>query len=103
MDGVMVMETRTGEVMVRVTGSEEIPEIAAVIVTVPSARDVASPLVPDVLLTVAILVSEEFQVTDDVRSNVLLSEKVPIARYCWVCPRAMLCFDGVTSIDLSTS
>jgi hypothetical protein len=33
----MVIETRTGEVIVRDAGFEEIPEIVAVIVAVPSA------------------------------------------------------------------
>jgi hypothetical protein len=52
---------------------------------------------------VAIPVSEEFQVTDDVRSSVMPSEKVPVAKNCWVCPRAMLWLAGVTSIDSSTA
>jgi hypothetical protein len=52
---------------------------------------------------VAIPVSEEFHVTDDVRSRVVPSEKVPVAKNSWVCPRAMLWFAGVTSIDSSTA
>ncbi len=51
---------------------------------------------------VAILVFEEFQVTDDVRFSVEPSEKVPVAVKSWVCPRAMLWFAGVTAIDSST-
>lgn len=37
LEGAMVIETRTGEVIVRDAGFEEIPEIVAVIVAVPSA------------------------------------------------------------------
>jgi len=37
LDGVTVIDTRTGEVTVRVAGFEVIPEIVAVIVAVPSA------------------------------------------------------------------
>jgi hypothetical protein len=89
-------------VTVSVAAFEVIPEKFAVIVVVPSARDVASPFEPGVLLMVATPVSEEFQVTDDVRSSVVLSEKVPVAMNGWVCPRAMLWFAGVTAIDSST-
>jgi hypothetical protein len=37
LDGAMMIERRTGEVTVRDAGFEEIPEIVAVIVVVPSA------------------------------------------------------------------
>ena len=54
------------------------------------------------MLMVAFPVSEEFQVTDDVISSVVPSEKIPVAMNCWGNPSAMLWLDGVTSIDSST-
>ena len=45
----------------------------AVIVVVPTAFEVANPFKPDALLMVETAVFEEVQVTDDVRSNVVLS------------------------------
>jgi hypothetical protein len=96
------MDTSSAAVTVNVALLEVIPDSLAVMMVVPSATDVASPFVPDVLLMVAIPVSEEFQVTDDVRSCVVLSEKVPMAMNCLICPRAMLGFDGVTEIDSNT-
>ena len=45
----------------------------ALIVIMPAAFAVASPLEPGALLMVAIFVSEELQVTDDVRSKCAFS------------------------------
>lgn len=81
----------------------ETPPKSAPIVVVPTPTDVASPLDPDVLLIVATPVFEELQVTEEVMSCVVLSENVPVAMNCWVFPRAMLGFTGVTAIDTSTA
>ena len=48
---------------------------------------------------VATEVVAEAQVTWLVRFWVELSEKVPVAVNCWVCPLATLGFAGVTAID----
>ena len=65
---------------------------------VPTPAAVARPFEPDALLTAAMLLSEEAQVTAAVRSWVVLSVKVPVAVNCSVSPLAMLGFGGVTWI-----
>ena len=77
--GDTVIDTNLAGVTVSVAALEAMPEKLAVIVVVPSEKDVASPFVPDVLLIVAIPVTEEFHITDVVISRVVLSEKVPMA------------------------
>jgi hypothetical protein len=96
--GVTLMERRNAGVTVRVVEPEMPPEVA-VIVAVPAATVVALPLVPAVLLMVATDAADELQVTDAVRSWVVLSEKVPVAVNCWVVPRAMLGLVGVTAME----
>jgi len=54
----------------------------AIIVVVPAATAVASPLEPAALLIVAIDPFEELHVTDDVRFCVVVSENVPVAVNC---------------------
>jgi hypothetical protein len=98
--GVTAMETRVADVTVRVVEPEMPPEVA-VIVAVPAATAVALPLVPAALLMVAKDAADELQVTEVVRSCVVLSEKVPVAVNCWVVPRAMLGLVGVTAMDTS--
>jgi hypothetical protein len=66
-DGVTSIATNTALVTVSVADALT-PDIAAVIVVVPAATDVAIPTVPTVLLMVAIPASEELQVTCVVRS-----------------------------------
>jgi len=66
--GVTVIDTSSAGVIVKVASFEVIPEKLAVITVLPSARDVANPLEPDVLLIVATPVFEEFQVTNDDKS-----------------------------------
>ena len=70
-------------------------------VVVPAAVPVASPLEPDALLIVATPVLEELQVTEAVRSCVVLSEKAPVAVNCRVVPLAMLRLVGVIAMDTS--
>lgn len=72
--GVMVIDTSSAGVTVRVLALEVIPERVAVMVVVPCARDKAMPLEPAALLIVAILVFEECHVTDEVISCVVLPE-----------------------------
>jgi hypothetical protein len=43
------------------------------------------------------------QVTEDDISSVVLSVKVPMAINCWVFPREVLWFVGVTAIDTKTA
>jgi hypothetical protein len=87
-----------GGVTVSVAVPDTLPEVA-VMVLEPTAAAVAFPLVPDVLLIVATAVFDELQVTDVVRTCVVLFEYVPVAVNCCVVPLAMLGLDGVTAID----
>ena len=82
------------DVTVRVVFPEILPEVA-VMVEVPAATAVARPL----LLTVAIDVFDELQVTWVVISWVVPSENVPVAVNCWVAPTDRLGLDGVTAMD----
>ena len=69
----------------------------AVTVAIPAATDAARPLEPAVLLTAATAASEELQVTDAVRSFLVLSEYIPVAVNCLVEPSGMLGLAGATS------
>ncbi len=102
MVGVTDRETSVAGVTVRVVDPEMLPEVA-VIVAVPAAADTASPLEPAVLLIDATPVLDEFQVTVDVRSCVVLSENVPVAMNCWDVPLATFGFPGVTAMDASVA
>ncbi len=84
--GVTVMDKSVAGVTVRVVEDEMLPAVAVMLV-VPAATGVAIPLEPAALLIVAIKAADEFQVTDEVRSCVLLSEKLPVAVNCCVVPR----------------
>ena len=61
------------------------PEVALMVVE-PAPAEVARPA----LSMGATVVSEDVQVTDEVRSCVLPSEYVPVAVNCCVAPRVML-------------
>ena len=76
-----------------------IPSNVAEIVTGPGLTAVASPL----LLIVAHVVSDDFQVTPEVKISVDLSDNVPVAVNCSVLPVARLVFAGVTAIDTSVA
>lgn len=69
----------------------------------PVLTGVASPLEPDLLLTVATPLFDEFQVTDEDISCVVRSENEAMAMNCWVVPRTMPGFTGVTVIDVMTA
>jgi hypothetical protein len=78
-EGIIAIDTSSAGVIVSVALLEVIPERLAVIVVVPCIRDIASPFEPDALLMVAATVFDEFQVTDDVKSSVVLSVNIPVA------------------------
>ena len=65
--GVNVTEDSVALVTVNVALPETLPEVA-VIVTVPAVRPLTRPLVPAELLIVAFAVSDELQLTVDVRT-----------------------------------
>src|SRR5512144_1193948 len=100
--GVIPIDTSVADVTVRVVLPETVPEVAVIRVE-PAAADVARPLEPAVLLTAATAGSAELQVTDAVRSCLVLSEKIPVAVNCLVVPIAILGLAGVTSIDTSVA
>ncbi len=97
---VTAMDASVAELTVRILVPDMLPK-AAVIVAAPAATGVTCPLDPDALLTSAMDVADELQVTDVVMSCVLLSEKVPVAVNCSVVPRAIRGLVGVTAMDLS--
>ena len=70
------MDTSSASVTVNVTVpvSPVDVSVAVIVMGPPGVTPVASPLKPAALLMVAIPVFEEVQVTDDVRSIVVLSE-----------------------------
>ena len=98
--GVIAMDTRVPGVTVRVVDAEMFLN-AAVIVVEPTAREMACPWEPAVLLIDATPVLEELQVVCAVRSCVVLSENVPMAVNCWVEPLAIPGLAGVIAIDAS--
>ena len=61
--GVIAIDTRVAGVTVKVTGAEVMPPMAAVMLLVPAATDVARPLEPAALLIVATEVVADVQVT----------------------------------------
>src|SRR5437660_12192659 len=92
--GVTAIETRAG-LTVRFGWLLMLPEVA-VTTAVPSARLVAKPE----LLTVVMLESEEAQLTELVRFEVLPSEYVPVAVSCCVLPTMIEEFAGVTAKEV---
>jgi hypothetical protein len=78
------------------------PKVAVMVVEPTAAVAVASPFDPGVLLMVAIPVSVEAQVTDDVNFCLPLLEYVPVAVNCTVVSGAMLGSAGVTERESST-
>ena len=71
--GVTAMEINIAGVTVTVVEPEIRPDVA-VIMAEPSPTAAASPLLPAILLMIAMLVFEELHVTDVVMSRELLSE-----------------------------
>ncbi len=75
------MDTSVAGVTVNVVLPETSPNVAVIVVT-PTVDEVANPFKPAALLMVAIPVSEEVQVTDDVRFCVVKSAYIPVAINC---------------------
>ncbi len=98
--GVTVTYRSVGDVTVRVVEPDTLPSVA-VIVVVPAAAGIAKPLEPEELLTAAMAVAEELQVTDAVRSCVALFEYVPTAVNCFAAPSPMLVPAGMIEMDTS--
>lgn len=96
--GVTEMDCKVALLTISVVVPETLPD-RAVIVLLPAATEVATPLKPVALLMVAVPVLEELQVTDLVRSCVVLLEYMPVAVNCCVVPSAMLGVAGVTTMD----
>jgi hypothetical protein len=100
LDGVTARDTSVAGVTVRAVEPETLPDVAVIVVD-PAATEVARPLEPAALLIAATPVLDELQVTDAVRSCVVLSENVPVAVKCCVVPLAMLGLVGVTVMATS--
>lgn len=95
--GVTSMDTSVAGVTESVVDPVMLPD-AAVIVVEPGATAAADPL-----LTVATPVLDELQVTDAVRSCVVLSVNVPVAVHCCAVPLAIEGLVGVTAMDTSVA
>mgnify|MGYP001573491007 CR=1 FL=1 len=102
MVGVTWIDTSVAADTVRMVLLATDPSVA-VIVAVPAATEVASPLEPAALLTVAIAESDELQVTVAVRSWVEPSEYMPVAVNCRDAAGAILGLLGVTWIEESVA
>src|SRR5277367_4466085 len=97
--GVTAIDCSTAAVTVSVTpGLVTLPD-AAVMLVVPAATPVATPLA----LIVPAAVFDDVQLTPVVNAAVLPLLYVPVAVYCCVSPAAMLAVAGVTAIDCSTA
>jgi hypothetical protein len=96
--GLTAIDTSFAGVTVSVV-DPAIPPKLAVIVEIPTAKDVVRP----VELHKATLEFEVFHVTAFVRSCVLPSEYVPVALNCSVSPRAKLGIVGLTAMDTSVA
>jgi hypothetical protein len=79
LSGRTIIAMRVAGVTVRVVAGAEIVPDTAVIAVLPTATEVALPVLPAALLIVATVVLDEPQVTDEVTSLVILSEYVPTA------------------------
>jgi hypothetical protein len=95
--GATEIDINTAAVTVNVAEPWIVPDVA-VIVAVPFATLVASPP----LLTVAIVVADEVQVTVLVRFCVVPLLYVPVAANCCVNPAATDAVPGVTAIEANT-
>jgi len=79
--GVTSSKTSSASVTVSPVFPEMLPRLAVIIV-VPTATELADPLLPPALLIVAVSGLLELQVTTVVRSCVVLFENVPVAVNC---------------------
>jgi len=94
--GVTEMETGVAHTFALVTvicvEAEKLPECAVTIV-----MPVALPVTTPAALTDAVVASAELHVTEDVRSLLLPSEKVPVACSAWFLPTITVAAGGVTA------
>ncbi len=79
--GVTPIDTRVAGVTVSGVEPETVPSNAVMVVD-PCAAAVATPFEPLALLTLAMLVADELQLTAEVRFCVVLSVYVPVAVNC---------------------
>jgi len=93
--GVTAMDVSTAAVNVNEVVPMTAPDVALIVTGPPAFTPVAKPAA----LIVAMVVSDELQVTELVRFCVELSLKVPVAVNCCVFPAATDGFAGVTAID----
>lgn len=100
--GVMVSEVSVAGVTESVA-VPTCPEKNAVIVALPAATPVASPLLPTMSLTVAIDAGDDVHEADCVRSCVLPSANVPMALNCASVCCATLALAGVICSDTSAA
>ena len=98
--GVTEIETITAGVTV-ITVLPLTEAEVAVMVVAPCPVPLARPCVPTALLIVAMLVDDELQTTDVLRSCVLPSLYVPVAVNCCVIPKAIDGVVGLTVIETS--
>lgn len=96
--GVTAIEVNVAAITFRVVDPETRPSVAEMLVD-PTEIAVANP--PDAI--VALVISEEAHVTDDVKFCVELSVYVPVAVNCCVNPAGTLGFAGVTAIEDSVA
>lgn len=96
------MEVSCAAVTVKVD-DPDMPMYFAVMIVCPTAMGLANPLEPSALLTSAIPLFDELQVTIVVRSCEVPSEKFPLAENCWDNPIGVLGLVGVTSIESSSA
>ena len=82
--------------VLRVVTPEMLPNVAVMVVVPKLAVAVATPWEPCALLMVAIVVSDEVQVTDVLMSRLALLEYVPLAVSRLFVPGAMLESAGTT-------
>ena len=94
---VTAIDTSAAAVTVRLVDPEILPKVA-IMVVLPAATGVTNPFEPAVLLIVATDGADELQVTYDVISRLLLSEKTPVAVNCSVVPRAIPGLGDTTAI-----
>jgi len=99
--GVTVIAVSAASETVSVVLPVVAPRVALMLTGPPFFTACARPWEPAALLTVAIVASEDAQVTCVVRSWWLLSENVPVAVYCCSRPCGSVASAGVTAIDVS--
>ena len=96
--GLTTIDTMLAGVIVNEVEPVMAPSVA-VIVAFPTATEVAKALE----LTVATPAVFEFQRTEAVKSCAVPSVNVPVAENCWVVPRAIEGFEGLTLIETSVA